>query len=246
MFDRLKSILNGMFNKGMAKMETPEVLAEQAEMELESNFKKISESLTSGMANEKMLEKKIQANNEQLSQWEKRAMMAVQQGNDDMARQCLAKKQELVQTSQAFEAQIQEQKKANARMKDAHTELQNKLREFRSKKNEMLARAKASDSVAKANEIVSGASGSSMDKWEQKIAQKEAMSQAMNEMSGNSRADAEFKEWDKQAGLDDELAALKSSMGTGPKLVEAKREMVDENLPMIVDAEIEDDSDSKK
>lgn len=228
MFERLMSIFKSMFNKGMAKMETPEVLAEQAEMELESNFKKISESLTAGMANEKMLEAKVKKANEDLALWEKRAMTAVQQDNDEMARQCLSKKQEAAQSLASLEAQLVEQKQSTALTKERFTEIQTKLKEFRSKKNEILARAKASDSITEANKLLGGTGSgglSSMDKLEQRIIEKEAMSQAAREMSGISKVDDDFKEWDKKAGLDDELARLKaaaSASSSGPKLIEAK------------------------
>jgi phage shock protein A len=249
MFERLMSILRGMFNKGMAKMETPEVLAEQAEMELESNYKKITESLTSGLATEKLLEQKIQKNTQDLMQWEKRAMIAVQQNSDDMARQCLAKKQEHAQIGQQLESQLQEQKKTSAMLKERHAELKTKLAEFRQKKDELTARMKAQDAVTKASELVAGTGGSSMDKWEQKIAEKEAMSSAMREMSGASKVEDDFKQWNKSVELDDELAALKANMGGGPKLIAAPpaKEQVDEDLPMVVE-EIKptDDPDQKK
>lgn len=244
MLDRLMNIIKSMFNKGMAKMETPEILAEQAEAELESNLKKIAESLTASIANEKLLEQKIKKNTEELATWEKRAMQAVQQNNDDIARQCLAKKQELGASTQAYEAQLAEQKKSSAMLKDKHAEFTSKLREFRSKKNEMLTRMNAGDAVAKANNLIGSGAGSSMDKWENKIAEKEAMGQAVREMTSSNQADAQFKEWDKQAGLDDELAALKASMGGGPKLIEApKQAQVDENVPMVI---VEDPNDEKK
>lgn len=260
MFERLMSIFKSMFNKGMAKMETPEVLAEQAEMELESNFKKISESLTSSMANEKMLEQKVKKAQEDLALWEKRAMQAVQQNNDDMARQCLAKKQETAQSLESLESQLAEQKRSVAMTKERFNEIQQKLKEFRSKKNEILARAKASDSITEANKLLGGTGStglSSMDKLEKKIAEKEAMSQAVREMSGISKVDDEFKEWDKKAGLDDELARLKANVSgaSGPRLIEAKEPaaaatnhtQVDANLPMIVDVEeVRSTEDEKK
>lgn len=249
MFERLISLLKGMFNKGMSKMETPEVLAEQAEMELEGNYKKITEALTSGLAQEKLLEQKIQKNNQDLLQWEQRAMIAVQQNNDDMARQCLAKKQEYAQLAQQMETQLAEQKKTSASLKERHAELKAKLTEFRQKKSELTSRLKAQDAVSKANELVAGTGGtSSMDRWEQKIAEKEAMGQAAREMAGASKAEDEFKAWDKQAGLDAELAALKANMGGGPKLIVARDvDQVDENVPMVVE-EIKpsDDPDKKK
>ncbi len=255
MFERLMSIFKSMFNKGMAKMETPEVLAEQAEMELESNFKKISESLTTSMANEKMLDKKVQKAQEELALWEKRAMQAVQQNNDEIARQCLSKKQELAQTLSSLEAQLTEQRNTIAMTKERFAEIQKKLQEFRSKKSEILARAKASDTITEANKLLGtgGSAGmSSMDKLEQKIAEKEAMSQAVREMSGMSKTETDFKEWDKQAGLEDELLKLKANVAgsSGPRLIAASeapaKTQVDANLPMIVDVEEVKSADEEK
>lgn len=60
MFERLKNIINAMFNKSMSQLETPEVLAEQAQGELESGVKKLREAMTGSLANEKMLEKQLQ------------------------------------------------------------------------------------------------------------------------------------------------------------------------------------------
>ncbi len=241
MFDRLISILKSIFNKNMAKLETPEVLAEQAEMELESNVKKITEALTQGIANEKLLEGKVKKAKEDLALWEKRALAAVQQNNDDLARQCLAKKQEFAESVQSMEAQIIEQRKNNQGLKERHTELQTKLRDFRAKKSEMTARMNATDTLTKTNQLISGAGSagtSSMDKWEQKIAEKEAMSQAMREMSqmdsgASGASEADFRELDKKAGLDAELLLLKASVNTGPKLIEA----TDDSSKDIVDAE---------
>jgi phage shock protein A len=246
MFERLMSILKGMFNKGISKMETPEVLAEQAEMELESNFKKVTEALTSGIASEKLLEKNVQKNSQDLVQWEQRAVLAVQQESDDLARKCLAKKQEHAQIALQLEAQLAEQQKTNATLRERHTELKTKLNEFRRKKDEMTSRMKAQDATTKASELAAGSGGSSMDKWEQKIAEKEARSQAAREMAGASKVDDEFKAWDKQVGLDDELAALKANMAAAPKLITAApKDQVDENVPMVVE-EIKPPDDKKK
>ncbi len=234
MLDRFMSLLKGMFNKGMEKMETPEVLAEQAEMELESNLKKLLEALTAGLTTEKMLEKEIQKNSQELSTYEQRALMAVQGGNDDLARMCLAKKQEFSQKGQVLDAQLIEQKKTNAALKSGKADLETKLREFKTKKSQMISRMQASDNATNANGLMNATPGTAFDKLERKIQEKEAMGQAMRELSGSSEADQQFKAMDKEMVLDDELAALKAKMGGGPKLIEAKDvEVIDENLPMV-------------
>ncbi|MBX9567509.1 MAG: PspA/IM30 family protein [Candidatus Obscuribacterales bacterium] len=261
MFERLMSLLKGMFNKGMSKMETPEVLAEQAEMELEGNHKKIKEALTSGLANEKMLEQKIDKAKQDLSTWEKRAMTAVQQNNDDLAKQCLVKKQETTQQLSDLESQLVEQKKTTAMLKSKFSELDGKLKEFRMKKSSMVSRMQATEANAKATELLSGSGTSGMDKWEEKIKQKEAMGAAMRELAGHSDMDEQLKALDQAGALDDELAALKknvAAIGTSktsdsPKLIEVKevsKTPADADLPMVVDVEstvvAEDNDETKK
>lgn len=256
MLDRFKNVIKGMLNQGVSKLETPAILAEQAQMELESGLKKVKEAVTVAVTNEKMLETQLQKNKDDLALWEKRAVMAVEQNNDDLARQCIAKKKEFAEHVQSLTSQLAEQKNSTTAMKQKLSEIEEEYREFKVKKQAMLARAKAADGVAKANELMSGGTaggGSSMDKWEDKIKEKENRNEALKEMSG-ATTEKHFSDAAKSLDLDDELAALKAKMTT-PKLIEDKSDskpIVDANLPMIqknqntdlevVDAEVVDDN----
>ncbi|HEY9715006.1 MAG TPA: PspA/IM30 family protein [Chroococcales cyanobacterium] len=250
MLDRLKNLINAVSNNVMNKMETPEVLAEQAEAEIQSNLKKVKEALTASMTNEKMLEQQIKKAAEEAATAAKRATVAVQQGSDDVAKQYLAKRQEHEANHVSLQAQLTEQTKATATLKERYADLQVKAREFRQKKNDMITRSKASDALSKAHEITSNTSGSGMDKWEQKIVEKEIKGQAMREMSDAPLED-KFKAIAQNSELDDELAALKAQMAqAAPKLIVDKTESKDEpvpektieddNVPMVVE-EIKDD-----
>lgn len=244
MLDRFVKLLKSMFNKGLTKMETPELLAEQAEMALEADSKKITAAFTESLSSEKLFERQIKNSSDELSQWEKRALLAVQQNNDDLARTCLAKKQELSQSLAMFETQLVEQKKASALLKARSAELQDKLREFRAKKTEMMARMSAGKAISRVNELTSGSGAGSMDSWEQKIMQKESQNEAMREISGYSKSSEQVKNLDMKAELDEELASLKASMGAGPRLVEA-HEVVDDNLPAVVEESHRDEDKEK-
>jgi phage shock protein A len=251
MLDRFKKLVSGMMNSGISKLETPEILAEQAENELTSSLKKTKQAITEGLTNEKLLEQQMTKNKEQLTEWERRAAKAVEQENDELAKQCLAKKQELNQVMQGIMVQLEQQKKANAALKDAHKVTEEKLREFQAKKGGMIARSQASDAVAKANDLMSSAgSGGGMDKWEQKIREKEAKSEAVREASGHGVVDDQFKALDQSSQVDDELAALKAKMNT--KLIVDKaaeqptKTVVDDNVPMVVEVEEIKPDDEKK
>ena len=238
MFNRFAGIFKSMFNKGMKKLETPEVLAEQAQMELETNAKKIKEALISGITTEKSLDKQAKEHGQKGLEWQKRAALALQQGNDDLAKQCLLKKQEHTQMEQNLNTQIEEQKSANAALKKRLADAELELKNFHTKKKELLARGKANDALASANEHLSssssGSSSSSMERWEQQIMEKEARNEAMRELRDEPLTD-ELKLLE-QGGVSDvdlELAAMKAQIsrpaitmtgGAAPKLIEDTHE----------------------
>lgn len=236
MFDRIKNLMNAMVSNGVNKMETPELLLEQAEMELQKNLKDLKEALTESIASEKMTERQLQKKAEELADWEKRATLAVQHDNDAVATECLKKKQEANEISQSLTAQLQQQKTTTATLRQHYSEVDEKLKEFLRKKPEMMARAKASDSLAKAHELTSGTGGSSMDKWEEKIRAKEIQTDPL----GTGAVEEKFKALDTNSELDDELAALKAKVGV------SKIELVEDNVPLITEIhKPKDDSENE-
>lgn len=268
MLDRFKNVVKGMLNQGVSKLETPEILAEQAQMELESGMKKTREAVTAALTNEKMLGGQLQKAKDELATWEKRAVMAIEQNNDDLARQCLARKKELTELVTTLETQVGEQQKSTASLKQRLKELEEEFGKFKIQKQSMLARGQAAQGVAKANELISGggkAGGGSMDKWEEKIREKENRNEALKEMAGldGAAADKQLSDAARNLDIDDELAALKSKMTT-PKLVETadptagvpllqssdsqaeSKKGVNNNDEDIADAEVVSEDDSKK
>lgn len=265
MLNRLMNVIKAMLNKGMQQMETPEVLAEEAQDQLEKQVKELLQAVTQAIANEKMLEQQIKKNSEDLSSWEKRATLAVQQNNDDIAKQCLMKKRELNEQAQILAKQLEDQKTTTAALRSRHAEFEGKLREFMVKKDGMTQRAKAGDAMAKASEIMSNSAGTSgMGKYEQKIMEREAKAAALGELSRNPAED-KLKALGENAQVEDDLAALKAQMGqvklvvdkeasastpAGKTQVDANVPMVpeedDDNLPMVTDVEIKEDDDKNK
>jgi phage shock protein A len=215
-FSRLISLLKAKLSRGMAKLETPEILAEQAQDQLETSLKKTKEALVQSITSEKMLDQQIKKAQEEVPTWEKRAAVAVQQNNDELARQCLQKKQEALQKSQMLSGQLEEQKTASANLKKRVGELEEQYKDFQRKKANLTARGNASDAMTKANALLS-AGPTGTDKWEQKIAEKEFRAEAERQMSQEPTKE-KFDQLDEQIGVDDELARLKAQM-QAPKLI---------------------------
>lgn len=226
MFSRIMNVIKGMLNKGISKVETPEILAEQAQMELESSVKQLKEALISAVTAEKALEQKIKKDSEDLATWQKRAELAVSKGDDALAKECLKKRQEIGGTLENLKTQLEGQKQATAGLRDKLAEQEEKLRKFQTQKKDLIARHQASSATAKAQEILStgsGSGGSAMDKIEEKIRQKELMNEARAEVSGMKEKALEdkVKELEVSSDLDMELLALKEKMAAPePKLIQ--------------------------
>src|SRR5579883_195780 len=150
MFSRIINVIKGMLNKGISKVETPEVLAEQAQMELESSVKQLKEALISQITAEKALEQKIKKDSEEVGVWQKRAELAVSKGDDALAKECLKKRQELGQSLENLQTQLEGQKTATAGLRDKLAEHEEKLRKFQTQKKDIIARHQASTATAKA------------------------------------------------------------------------------------------------
>lgn len=252
MFSRLINVIKGLLNQGISKVETPEILAEQVQMELETTQKQLKEALISQLTAEKALEQKIQKDSEEVNTWQKRAELAISKGDDQLAKQCLQKRQEHETALAHLKTQLDAQKSATAALKERANEHDQKVREFQAKKKDMIARAQASQATAKANEILSGTgASSSLEKIEDKIRQAELRNEAIAELrSGSDKAlEDKVKELDATADLDSELLALKMKVlegkGDSPKLIEVREEKL-KALPApkeeaITVEEVEDD-----
>ena len=60
MFDRFNNLIKGMIDKGLSKAETPELLAEQAQLSLETDVKDLKKALLESVTNEKMIEQQLE------------------------------------------------------------------------------------------------------------------------------------------------------------------------------------------
>lgn len=259
MFGRIVNVIKGMFNQGISKMETPEVLAEQAQMELESTQKQLKEALIAALTAEKSLEAKIKKDEEEVATWQKRAELAITKGDDQLAKQCLQKRQESEADLTHLKTQLEAQKSSSAALREKSNEQDAKVRDFQTKKKALITRANASAATAKANEVIGGGSSSgsaSLDKIEEKIRATELRNEAIADIrSGGDKAlEDKVKELDATSNLDSELLALKmkvlESQQPMPKLIEAREKPVkaitdrskDDSLEVEeVQAEIADD-----
>jgi uncharacterized membrane protein YhaH (DUF805 family)/phage shock protein A len=172
----------------------------------ETNLKKLKDALVESITSEKQLEAELKKKTQEYESWETRARLAVDNGKDDEARQCLLKKNEMAQIIQALNEQLQSHRAASANIKEKHKELEEKFRSFHAKKSSMDARYKAAQAGASPG---MSSSASAMDRWEEKVRAQEARNEATRDVAQASRQTAGATH---SSEVEDELAALKRSV----------------------------------
>lgn len=236
-------VFKAMVNSLLGKVEDPQMMLEQAYQDLQSNLIQVRQAVAQAIATEKQLEQQLKKNVEQVDVWQTRAGMAVQQGNDDLARQALQRKQQYASAVKDLETQLHAQKEITAGLRRRLAELEAEASKTYTKKQVLIARDKAAQATSKANEILSktnsqGAS-SIMERMELKVQENEAKAQALAEL-GRDNLDNAFASFEGASDIEMELLALKA--GDPSKLITQKKDgpiLLDLKDQDTVDAEVE-------
>ena len=145
------------------------------------------------IADEKKLQKQYTSETDKAKEWERKAMVAVRAGDDNLARQALARKQEHETIATQFQQQWIAQKQAVEKLKDALRLLNNKIEEAKRKKNILIARKKRAEAQQQIANTMQGLGDTSafdtFDRMAERIQLMEAEAEAGAELAGELSGD---------------------------------------------------------
>ncbi len=198
--ERIRTVLKANINALISKAEDPEKMLNQLVMDM----------------NEQLIEAKTQAD-----EWERKAMLAVKAGKDDLAKEALVRKQEYEGYAASFQKEYDAQHTSVEQLKDALRQLQAKIEEAGRKKNLLIARAKRAEAQKQIQQTMgtlgSGSSFDTFDRMTAKVDQLEAEADAAGELasiSADQKLEDKFKELESSGDSADKLLEdLKAKMG---------------------------------
>ena len=220
-FSRLSDILKSNINDLLDKAEDPEKMVKQIIIDMQKELTIATQNLGKAKASERLAQKKMDDAVKVAAGWESKAKAALSQGNQDLAKQALAKKvradEEVATYTEMYES-ISTQTDA---IEDQVEVLKSKLDEAKSRQAMLIARSQMADTkkaLAKSQGGFDGASAlEKFDRMEEKIQRKEAEADAFAEIGGGGDADLveSFDQIEKDAKVDAELARLMAEMNGG-------------------------------
>jgi phage shock protein A len=220
-FSRLKTLISSNVNDAISKAEKPEKMLNQLIIEMQGHLLESKRAVALAIADEKKLERELMNQEAQAREWEKKAMLAVRAGKDDLAKEALLRKQEYDNAAAEYRKQWEAQKNSVEKLKESLRELQNKIEEAQRKKNLLIARAKRAEAQQKIQSTMSTVSGNrgafdAFERMAQKVDQMEAQADAVQELedyTSNSSLEKRFAELEKSdASADLLLEDLKKKM----------------------------------
>ena len=221
---RFKDIMSSNINALLDKAEDPEKMIDQYLRNLESDLGKVKAETASVMAEETRTKRQLDECQEEINKMQSYAEKAVMAGNDDDAKQFLAKKQELGRNLEVYQTAYN-QAKANAeQMRQMHDKLVGDIAELNSRRDAIKAKvkmAKTQQTINKIGASVAGAKGN-LDAFSRMEAKADRMLDEANAMSElNAPKDdsvdslaAKYDTMSSAPAVDDELAALKAQLWT--------------------------------
>jgi phage shock protein A len=209
----------------ISKAEHPEKMLNQLLIDMNEQLIGSKKAVAMAIADEKKLGREVVSQESQVREWERKAMLAVNAGKDDLAKEALLRKQEHETSLGEYQKHWEAQKASTGQLKEALRELQNKIEEAQRKKNLLVARAKRAEAQQKIQSTISSISGShsafdAFDRMAQKVDQMEAQAEASKELedfSSGGSLEQRFAELEKSdASADMLLANLKEKMKALP------------------------------
>lgn len=222
LFSRIGTLIKSNVNDAISKAEDPEKMLTQMLLDMQQQMVEAKKQVAVAIADEKRLAKSCETERALAVDWEKKAMLAIKAGNDELAKQALLRKTEHEKLAVGYEQQWQAQKTAVDQLKGALQGLNGKIEEAKRKKNLLVARAKRAEAQKTIAETLDGISSTNafdtMSRMEEKITKAEAEAAATYELAQTTSGDDLKAKFDalETVEADDALAALKAKMGIAP------------------------------
>ena len=255
-WDKLSTLIRSNINDAIAKAENPEKMLNQILLDMRDQLQKAKTEVAVAIADERKLKAQMEEEQKLANDWEHRAMLAVRENRDDLAKQALMRQQEHAERALHFAETWQKQAAETERLKESLRQLNDKIEEAKRKKNLLIAKQKRAQAHQRIHETMAGLNDKSafeaFDRIAEKVAESERMVAASVEvheaLSSGDQLEKQFKQLTAAASdqsIEWKLLQLKEKMqlgSGGAKPQQALKPGTSQGTHIVKDAELEEEA----
>ncbi len=222
-FQKLSTVIKSNMNDLISRAENPEKMLNQIILDMRDQLAKAKREVASAIADERKLKSQLDAEVKQARDWQHRAMLAVKEGRDDLAKQALVRQKEHTDRAHVLQNTWEAQAAETEKLKGSLRQLNDKIEEAKRKRNLLIAKQKRAQAQRRIHETMSGLSDTSafeaFNRMADKIEEEERRSVAQAEVTEALQGDTletEFLRLESGpsgADVEGQLLALKQEMG---------------------------------
>jgi phage shock protein A len=211
--ERVATLVRANLNDLIDRAEDPEKMIKQVILDMENQLLQVKTQVAISMADHHLLQKKQAEQADKAAEWMRKAELAVDKGQDDLARAALERYQSFTRMVEGYTQQVADQKQQVETLRRALEQLDQKLAEARQKSDVLIAqhrRARALERASDAQMVMTGAGpAAGFDRLQRKVMHSEAVSQAKSELVSDD-VDRRFEQLEKEDEIGRLLGALKA------------------------------------
>ena len=153
-FDRFVRVVSSNINSALKGLEDPEKVLEQAVNDMQNDLVKIRQSYAEISASLKRLQKQKEQADGLANDWYKRAQLALQKGDEELAREALARRQVQLDISTGLNKQLDMQQSNIDKLYNSMMALEAKITEAKREKDSFVARARTAKTSVQVNDML--------------------------------------------------------------------------------------------
>lgn len=213
LLDRVGTLLRANLNDLVEKAEDPERMLKQIVLDMENQLLQVKTQVAIAIADQHLLEKKRAEQENFVSEWRRKAELAVTKKQDDLARAALERSLSHQQLAEGFAAQAEDQKHEADNLRQALRKLEQKLSETRAHCEMLVAehrRAKIVGRATKARQSVGVDQEQAFGRMKSKVHVKSAENAAASEILSPETLEDKFKALESEDRVEMLLNEIKS------------------------------------
>src|SRR2546428_106985 len=222
-FDRLSTLFRSNINDLISRAENPEKMLNQLIVDMRGQLAKAKQQVAAAIADEKRLSSQVDQEKKSAEDWERRAVLAVQEGRDDLAKQALLRHNEHGQGAVQLHETWVKHREETEKLKLSLRQLNDRIEDAKRKKNILIARQKRAEAHKRIQETMSSIGDKGVFETFERMAEqieheerKLIAAAEVNEDLTGDRLVKQFQSIEVKADADQLLLELKCKMGLLP------------------------------
>jgi len=207
LMERVSALIRANLNDLVDKAEDPEKMLKQVIVDMENQLIQVKTQVAVAIADEHLLDKKQKDNAANRGEWMRKAEVAVDKRDDELARAALERSESYRIAGEALDEQANQQRTQTETLRASLRKLDQKLHEAREKCDLLIAQNRRARMMQRVAEAKSGDSSVAFDRAKRKVQEDEIVASTRVEIAA---VDERFEEIERNDRIEQLLTELKA------------------------------------